>query len=529
MSTIDKQNKESRSVKVADLRRYWNRLFGFSPNLTVKYVSNGKQDYAHFYGLRGHPTWNVKEKSLSFQVVVTAENSVAYNRINDGLAKISGITIKPTPSDDLMAKSNMNSAKDARGLQARSTSSTCSSLSPSVANTTFCVPYATELGSGGSSWVNILSSTMQTINTSCMGSIIPSQIAGNAETAGTIDIYETAAEVNTALSVGGSVGYSGVADISLSASYSTTATTDTNSFYAVATVNWNGGFVNFGTPSLNGTTYGEASDIGSFTDAISFISYCGDSVPLGYSVGASWASVLQITAETTSDAQTLSSSMSASYAGASASANFSSDLSTQTSSVNITETDECWGPANCFSVSANGMSYETVTSSDETTALAGFTQNYTVMLEGLPNACNPGPTDSSCVTSVNYGPIYPYLPTSFSGPSPSEFVSEASQGVYGVLSNLNSWVTGYQSLQTGNPSSPDLSSWDTDQTNLTNQAKDCALADLTNTSCVNAFNGCFQSLSTNSSYTNNACLPSSAFETNTALTGLPNPWTIQLD
>lgn len=517
---INEQHKtKKKPLTIKKLRQDWQHLFGFAPNVSIRYTANGKREGLTLRGVRGTPAWNPKKRQLSLQVVATDLNQKTLS-----IAPISGnnfsLVVVPTPAN--LPKS---SAQSQAHISSDTTAQTCSALSPAAANSTFCIPYTNQLGSGGESWQNILSGTMQTVQT-CENYNVSTQIGGNSTTYGAIDIYETSAEVSQALSVGGSVGYSDGADISLSASYSTSSTQSTSSFYAVAQVNWTGGFVNFGAPSLTTEISNEAAGITSFNSALYFLSTCGDSYPTGYAVGASWASVLQITASSESEAQSISASMSASYFGASAAANFSSSLSSQNSSVSVAETDECWGPSSCFSVTANGVPYQASTSTDMTTAMNIFTSNYQVMLDGLPNACNPGPNYAECIISVSYAPIYTLLPSSFSATSPSALVSNAAYGVFGVQQNLNSWVSGYQSLQTGYPTSNSLATWATDQTNLTDQAQACSIAYLgSNQSCVNAFSNCYNASQEVASYTDSACLPSSFTSNN--LYGTPNPWTLQ--
>lgn len=517
---INEQHKtKQKPLSIKKLRQDWQHLFGFAPNLSIRYTENGQRAGMTLRGVRGTPAWNPKKRQLSLQVVATDLNQRALSH-TPIRGKNFSLVVVPTPA---------NLPKSSAQSQAHTTSDTtvptCSALSPAAANSTFCIPYTNQLGSGGESWKNILSGTMQTVQT-CENYDVSTQIDGNSTTYGAIDIYETSAEVSQALSVGGTVGYTDGADISLSASYSTSSTQSTSSFYAVAQVNWAGGFVNFGAPSLTTEISNEAAGITSFDNALYFLSTCGDSYPTGYAVGASWASVLQITASSESEAQSISASMSASYFGASAAANFSSSLSSQNSSVSVAETDECWGPSSCFSVTANGVPYQASTSTDMTAAMNIFTSNYQVMLDGLPNACNPGPNYAECIISVSYAPIYPLLPNNDSATAPSVLVSNAAYGVFGVQQNLNSWVSGYQSLQTGYPTSSKLASWATNQTHLTDQAQACSLAYLgSNQNCVDAFSNCYKASENVTSYTDSACLPSSF--TSNYLHSTPNPWTLQ--
>lgn len=523
LHTLKGNNNRAKSARLSDIQKEWRRLFGFSPNATLSYMSGSKLIKTTLNGLRGRPVWDEKVKSLSFQVVATPANLKAGLPLFGNLVKLKNTTLLPTKAQT----PSLVRLKNPPGLNPFSDTQpqVCSSISPANAGSTFCVPYATQLGSGGNSWVNILSATMQTVAGSCMATpTIPPIISGDSTTSGQINIYETAAEVSNALSTSASVGYSGAASINLSASYSASDTDDTNSIYAVAQVNFQGGFVNFGQPALNENIYSEASGISSINDALNFLSYCGDSVPTGYATGASWISVLQITTDSQASAQSLSASLSASYLGANAAASFSTELSQSNSSASVQESDECWGPASCFNVTNGGVSYQTVSSTNQTTAMNTFLSNYNVMIGGLPNACNPSSTGSQCITSVSYSPIYNYVPTTFSSNSPASLVAQAANGVYGVLSNLNAWASGYQSLVTGDPTSPQTSSWTSDVSYLSSYATGCDLANLGIEACSTAFTNCVNAYSNNPSYTDTACLPSNI--QTPSLYGLANPFDI---
>jgi hypothetical protein len=522
LHTLKGKKNLARSARLSDIQKEWRRLFGFSPNATLSYMNGNKLINTTLNGLRGRPVWDEKFKSLSFQVVATPANVKAGLPLIGNSVKLKKTTLLPTEAQtpSLVRLNNPPGVNPFSDTQTQ----VCSNISPANAGSTFCVPYATQLGSGGNSWVNILSATMQTVASSCMATPTISTIAGDSTVGGQINIYETAAEVSNALSTSASVGYSGAANINLSASYSTSNTDDTNSIYAVAQVNFQGGFVNFGQPALNGNIYAEAASISSIDDALNFLSYCGDSVPTGYATGASWISVLQITTDSQASAQSLSASLSASYLGANAAASFSSDLSQSNSAASVQESDECWGPASCFDVSNGGTTYQTVNTTNQAAALNTFTSNYNVMLGGLANTCNPSSTGSQCITSVSYSPIYNFVPTSFSANSPSSLVAQAANGVFGVLSNLNSWASGYQSLITGDPTSPQSSSWSTDVSNLSSYATGCDLANLGVSACVTAFTNCVNAYSNDPSYTDTACLPSSIQIP--SLYGLANPFDI---
>ena len=511
LSTIERGNvKGNRSVAAAKLRRNWNARFGFRPNV----VLSGTGRPVTFHGVSGTPVWNAKKKTWSFQVIATGSNKNAAKRL---AAQKGNLTARVLPQAARLPMPY----KVRHPRENQVTNQGCSTSTPPAANSNFCVPYVNTLGTGGGSWVNVLSGTMQTTQT-CQTPQSSTQIAGDTTTAGQIQIYETAAEAQAALAVSASVGYSSAAvSAEASAAFSQSSSNSTSSFYAIAQVNSSGGFVNFGNPTLTPTISSEAAGINSMDEALNFLSMCGDSVPVGYTVGSSWMSVLQITATSQSQAQSISASMSGSYMGASASASFSQALSSQSSSLTISESDYCWGPSSCFDIPG----YAAAASPNMSAALTQFTNNYTSMLGGLQNACSPGPDYAACITQVDYAPIYTLLPSNFSSTSPAALVADAASAVYGVQSNLNSWTTGYQSLQTGYPTNSNVSSWNYDQTSLAGQAENCSKAYLgTNSACVSEFENCWDSLSYNASMSNSACLPSTFYTE--PLYGLANPWTL---
>jgi hypothetical protein len=498
----------SLSSSPGKLKRDWNRHFGFSPNITVA----GAGGKAIFRRVNGTPIYNAKSKTIRFQVKATRNNSSAAGHAGT----LSG-SLKARVIPQQVIKPKQSRMRSTRQV----TNQNCSSVSPAYANSDFCLAYVDTLGSGGGSWQNILSGTMQTVPT-CQTVQSATKVGGDTTTAGSISIYETAAEAQQALSVSASVGYSSaVVSASASASFSDSSDSSTSSFYAIAQVNWSGGFVNFGNPTLTSSIYSEAEGITNMDDALNFLSYCGDSVPVGYSVGASWMSVLQITASSESSAQSISASLSGSYMGASASASFSQALSNSSSGLTISESDYCWGPSSCFSVPG----YAAAANSNMSAALTQFTDNYDAMLTGLPNSCAPGADYAACITQVSYQPIYTLLPSSFSSTSPAALVGDAAAAAFAVQGNLNSWATGYTALSTGYPTNSDVSSWNSSTSAIAGQAQGCSKAYLgTSTSCVQAFENCWDALSANGSTVDSACLPSAFYSE--SLYDLANPWTL---
>jgi len=298
---------------------------------------------------------------------------------------------------------------------------------PASAGSDFTLPYSDALGSGGQSWRGIMSGTMQT-TAPCVTYNQATQAGGSATTKGSIAIYNSANEVAHALSVSAGGGYKGVAKVSVSASFNSASTQSSNSIYAVASVYTNMGMVNLGDQTLKPEIMQLAKNINTYPEALSFLSRCGDSYARGFTQGASWISVMQISSSSSTSSSSIATSMSARYAGFSAHASFSSNASKVSSSSSFTSTEQCNGPLQCGEAGpVNGYSY--VDASSCTTSachLSTFVGNYQYMMKGgLAGACssttgtstgqggNLPLTDTSaakCIVSVNYSPIADLAP-----------------------------------------------------------------------------------------------------------------------
>lgn len=291
---------------------------------------------------------------------------------------------------------------------------------PAEANSDFSVPYSDALGSGGQSWRGLLSGTMQT-TAPCVTSNQATQAGGSASTSGSIAVYKSASEVAHALSVSGSAGYKGVARVKVSAGFSSSSSQSSNSIYAVASVYTNMGMVNMGRQTLLPEIDALARQIDSVPDAMRFISRCGDSYARGFTQGASWISVLEISSSSSSSSSDIYASVSGRYAGFSASANFNRSASSQSSNSSFVLTEQCNGPLFCGEATVSGQSYTPPGSCTSTNCeLATFTNNFNYMMKGgLAGACaaststatSPsgltisGPDAAKCVVAVQYAPI----------------------------------------------------------------------------------------------------------------------------
>jgi hypothetical protein len=499
--------------------RVWTGRMGFNPNMAVTYKVNGATR-THYLRDLSRPSYNPRTKSLSTVVDATPGNIQVVKRMRPADARNVRAVFEPSPSRSGPVKPGKYDPK--REKQTSTVPSNSAGYVASSPNSAFSLPYTSLLGSGGQSWQNVLSANGQ-YTTGCE-TYTSSQSAGDALTYGTIQIYETAAEVQQALSVSGNISYGNkMGKVSLDAGYSTQSAQSSSSFYAVASVQWNGAVVNLGSPKFTSQYASAASGIASFSDALGLMSACGDSFPTSYTQGATWSSILQITLASSSDAQSAYANISGNYGKTfSGSASFSGAVSTYASSASITETDECWGPASCGAVPG----YTVPSSTDFNAAMNTFTNNYNIMYANLAKMCSPTGNTANCITEINYAPIQQaFTTTSFAYNSPQNLVTQAAEGVYGVLQNMQAWSSQYQALITGNPGSASVSSWQASMNALNQQAQACGMAYLQFPACAPVFQSCSQAMAYNPTYVQPQCMPT-AFTQNPTLSGMVNPFTL---
>lgn len=522
VAMVTSKTPKGRNVNaVRVLPRYWASVVGFRPTVSVGYAIDGTRR-THVLTGGTLPRYVAGGKYFDIQFRATPRNAAVLARMRQSGASDVHVTLLPTPAAPRPQALGKFDPKVAQSKAETATSSSTTAVSPysqPAPNTAFTLAYTPEMGGGSAPWSNYLTATGET-TAPCQSYSAPSGVGGNVSTTGAIYVYQTAAEVQQALSVGASVGYKhGLAKASVSASYSEQGTESTSSLYAVAIVNYAGGVVSLGTPSLTGSYASQAAGITSISDALGFMNTCGDAYPVSYGAGATWVSVLQIKNSSQTESQQVSVKMKESYAGVGASEGFSTDLSSATSSASITTNDECWGTSACTNVPG----YTTITTTDEATALTQFSDNYSDMLTGLPNECAPTANSFACITTVKYQPMSNLMSSS---PSAAQSMQKASYGAFGVDQNLNAWNSEYQALVSGNPmaSASDLSAWGTASANLTNQALGCSLTNLTQSACSKVFTSCWQASQNTYSYLDAQCEPS-AFTTN-SLSGLSDPFEI---
>lgn len=506
-------------VRTQVLPKMWMARLGFNPNLAVTYKVNGAVR-THYLRDASRPSFDARRNTLTTVVNSTPANDQVVKRMRPSSASDVRAVFEPTPIRQGAGSPGKYDPK--RENQTSTVPSTTAGYVASQPNNTFSIPYASVLGSGGQSWMNLLSANGQYTQT--CENYQTSQSAGDALTYGNIQIYETAAEVQQALSVSGNISYGGkTAKVSLDAGYSGSSSQSTSSFYAVASVQWNGAVVNLGSPKFNSTYSSAASGISTFSDALGLISACGDSFPTSYQQGATWSSVLQITMASSTDAQNAYANISGKYGKQfSGSASFSGAMSSYASSSSITETDECWGPASCGAVPG----YQAPNSTDFTTAMNIFTNNYNIMYSKLASMCAPAGNTANCITEVNYAPIQQAFTTaSFSANSPQNLVTQAAEGMYGVLQNLQAWSSQYQALITGNPKSSSVTAWTNAMNALNAQGNNCGMLYAQSAACAPVFQACSQAMTYNPTYVQPACMPT-AFTQNPNLNNMTNPFSI---
>jgi len=508
-------------VRTSGLSKLWYGRMGFSPNMAVTYEVNGATR-THYLRDLGRPSLNRSGNTLIITIPATPENTKVVSRMRPGAARNVRAVFEPTPiRSGPFTTGKADPAK--RSNQSTVITTNNAGYIPSSPNSAFTMPYTPVLGNGGQSWQNVLSANGQyTQGCETFGS--GAQSAGDATTLGQIQIYETAAEVQQALSVSGNVSYgTKVAKVSLDGGYSTTTTQDDSSFYAVAMVSWQGATVNLGNPQISSEYSSAVAGIKNFNDALGMVSACGDSYPTSYQQGAVWASVLQITMSSSTAAENSYANISASYGKTfSGSAKFSQAVSSQASSSSITETDECWGPAGCGAVPG----YAAPSSTDFTTAMDTFTNNYNIMYANLANMCSPTGNAANCLTEMYFAPIQEAMPqsTTFSSNSPRNLVTSAAEGVYGVLQNLQAWSSQYQAIITGNPGGNNTQ-YQAAMNALNEQANACGLEYLQSPACAAVFQSCYSAMEYNPTYIQSACMPT-AFTQNPTLSTMENPFNI---
>ena len=509
-------------MRTRSLPDTWTGRLGFSPNMALTYTVNGARR-THYLRDAQRGSYNARTNSITTVVPANAGNRAVVARMRARDARSVRAVIEPTPT----RSGPVVPGRQDPPKEHQATSAPVTGFVPSSPNSPYSVPFTPALGSG-SSWSNLNSANGQ-LATGCEG-FYPAQSGGDAVTIGSIQVYETAAEVQQALSVGASITYKvPLAKVTLDAGYSASSAQDTSSFYAVALVTWQGAYVNLGQPTLTGAYANSANSIASMSDALGVMQQCGDSFPTGFQQGASWASILQVQFDSEQEAQSAYASMKetvgVSFASTSATQSFSTGMSQSASSSTITETDQCWGIANgtCANGIVPGYTVPSTSAVSYSNAMSVFTNNYNAMYGGLANACVPSSVSTDCATTVQYAPLQQAFGTvDFNAGSPAQTFTQAAEGVYGVIQNFQAWQSQYQAMVTGDPGNSANSTYQGYISALDDQANDC-MTNLQDPTCSTVFQQCAYGMMWNPTYVQAACQPP-AFSSNLALADMPNPY-----
>lgn len=513
-------------VRSSQLPSMWTGRLGFNPNVAVTYKVNGATR-THYLRNGDRASYNPKTDSITTVVPANAGNMSVVRQMRPGSARNVRAVFEPSP---IRSGPVVPGRRDPARENQTSTAPTTGFV-PAAPNTTYSIPYTTAVGTGGQTWKNLYSANGQISPNQCE-TFYSSQSGGTAATIGSIQIYESAAEVQQALSVGASITYKiPLAKVTLDVGYSASSAQDTNSFYAVGLVTWQGAYVNLGAPILTGSYNTAANSIFNMNDALGVMQNCGDSFPTGYQQGATWASILQIKFSSQSQAQSAYASMKetvgVSFASTSATQSFSTGMNKYASSSTILETDQCWGITNgsCPTGVVPGYVAPSASTVSYSNAMQVFTNNYNAMFGGLANKCTPNINTTTCATTVQYAPLQQAFGTAnFSAGSPSQTFTQAAEGVYGVIQNFQAWQSQYQAMITGNPTYSGNSTYQANITALSNQANAC-MQNLQDSACSTVFQQCAYGMMWNPTYVQSACQPT-AFTANSSLANMANPYLI---
>ncbi len=515
-------------VSAGELAQNFTALLGPNPVLGISYGEGERQRSLTFTDSVSAPVYDAVGQSISFQALGMMQP------VSDVRAAVTFIATdprsRPAPAQGIRIPEilSRSGAFDPQSLQRRR------QVRTTAADTN--ATYSYEAGVNGSSLGSqtspspILSPTQAVYSgttsiTTSSSLTRPKCVAydpystssgGNTAVVSNLVTESTSTQVSESVNAGTSASFkAGGLKTSLSASYSGTSTQDAASVYAVATVATAGLVTNLA-PSL---TY-DTSKITSITTALPLLAACGDQVAVQYTSGGVYKAVLQMQTASQSEAQDLKASLSVSYStpGSSSSAGgtFSGAVASSNSVTSVNVTEMCLGISSCGAVSG----YQPITSSDPTTALNAFDTNFNAMVSGMP--CSTTSTSGCGVVSVTYAPIENLIADSTAGQS----VSQASQGVYWMLTNAQSWSNQYQSLATAftnaasqpdgtyTMSATDLKTQGTSYANtaktlLTWAATTCNKANVSSAACSTYMVACANAIASNQGSSATTCLPSS--------------------
>lgn len=512
-------------VSAGELAQNFTALLGPNPTLGISYGAGERQRSLTFTSGVSAPVYDPVGQSVTFQALGMMQP------VSDVRAVVTFIATDPRSRPTLAQATRVpeilsrvgafDPATSPRRRQVRTTAADTNATytydSSSLGSQTSPSPILSPTQAVYSGTTSVTTSTSLT-RPKCV-SYDPNSTSsgGNAAVVSNLVTESTSTQVSESVNAGTSASVkAGGLKTSLSASYAGTTTQDAASVYAVATVATAGLVTNLA-PSL---TYSTAN-ITSVATALPLLAACGDQVAVQYTSGGVYKSVLQMQTASQSEAQDLKASLSVSYSspGSSSSAGgtFSGAVASSSSVTSVNVTELCLGISSCGAVTG----YQPITSSDPTTALNAFDSNFNAMTTGMP--CSATSTSGCGVVSLTYAPIENLIADS----AAAGYVSQASQGVYWMLTNTQAWSNQYQSLATAYTnaaSQPDgtytMSATDlkTQGTSYGNTAKTllnwaattCNKTNLNSNACSGYMIACANAIAANQAGTTAAsCLPSS--------------------
>lgn len=426
---INPTSGKSYFASAGELEQYFTALLGPNPTIAISY---GNGTGARSFDLNktlSAPVYDMQSQTITFQAVGAGQPISGSN------ARVRFIATDPS------WRGGLNIDRSASGAGARD-----ARVAQADASADYVV--SSDLGAATAP-ARLLSATQQTYSGDTCVTYGPVGATGGTNVlASSLTKQSTSTSVSQTVNAGASVSmkYGGLRT-SLGASYTGTSSQDSASVYAVADVKSAGMTTNL-SPSLTASHSG--SQVTSLETAIKMIAECGDTVATSYTSGSMYQAVLKMKTASQSQAQSLYASLSASYStpgtSTSGSASFSGTVASTSSVSEVSINELCVGPVNgCAGVPG----YKPIDTTSVTTALDTFSSNYTAMTAGLGSQCQSSAQAGNCVVRLHYVPIENIISGSIANASAAKaYVSQASTGIYWMLTNAQTWANGYQSLAT---------------------------------------------------------------------------------
>lgn len=434
-------------VSAGELAQSFTALLGQAPTVGISYGEGSRQRSMTLTQSVTPPIYDIASQSISFDAegAMPAVGSTRALVTFIATAASSRPTVPSGKAPEIITESS--SARSRAGQVQPRSGSADASAAYAYSPTFFTSPGTPPtLLSANQVVQNVSTSTGTTQigkSTSCV-TYDPSQVSvgGTITTSSGLATMSTSTQVSQSVNAGTSASMkAGGLKTSMSAAYTGTTQQDSASVYAVGTVS-TAGIATSLSPSLAA----DVTKIAQLSDAVNFIGNCGDQAGTGYLSGATYQSILQMQTTSQSDAQSLAASLSASYkspgTSTTAGGSFSATVASNKSVQNVVVTEVCVGPTSCGSVAG----YAGIDTSSVTNALNSFNSDFNAMANGLGGVCANTTTAATCVVQMLYEPIEDLVPPSAS--NAKTLISQASNGVYWMLTNAQAWANGYQSLAT---------------------------------------------------------------------------------